>query len=153
MKTILAPVDFSPVTGRVGDTAVALARSLRGRVVLLHIVPPPVITSEYGVMLEDIGALTKAAESASARLLARLRKKLAGPGVPVATVQLSGAPVPLILDQAARLKAAYVVIGSHGHNAFYDLLVGSTTHSVLLKAPCPVVVIHGPRKQPLRKRK
>ncbi len=152
MKTILAPVDFSPVTAHVADTAVALAAALRGRVVLLHIVPPPVITSEYGVMLEDIGALTKAAETAAARQLARLRKKLAAPDQPVETVQLSGVPVPHILDQAAKLKAAYVVIGSHGHNAFYDLLVGSTTHSVLLKAPCPVVVIHGARKRPARKR-
>ena len=151
MKTILAPVDFSPVTDQVCETAVALAKSLRGRVVLLHSVPPPVITSEYGVMLEDIGAMTKTAEKAAAVRLARLRKKLAARAVPVDTVQLLGGPVPHILEQAARLKAAFVVIGSHGHNAFYDLLVGSTTHSVLLKAPCPVVVIHAIRKKAARK--
>jgi len=30
-------------------------------------------------------------------------------------------------------------MGTHGHGAIYDLLVGSTTHGVLEKAPCPVL--------------
>jgi len=153
MKTILAPVDFSPVTERVVETALALARSLRGRVVLLHVVPPPVVTSEYGVLLEDLATLTKTAETAAAKLLARLRRRRSARAVPIDTIQRSGGPVAHILKEAAELKAAYVVIGSHGHNAFYDLLVGSTTHSILLKAPCPVVVIHAAWKKAGRKRK
>jgi nucleotide-binding universal stress UspA family protein len=32
-------------------------------------------------------------------------------------------------------------MGSHGHTAFYDLLVGSTTQGVLKKAPCPVLIV------------
>jgi nucleotide-binding universal stress UspA family protein len=57
------------------------------------------------------------------------------------TVQRTGAPVPAILAKAASSRAAYVVMGSHGHGAIYDLLVGSTTHGVLMKAPCPVMVV------------
>jgi nucleotide-binding universal stress UspA family protein len=53
--------------------------------------------------------------------------------------------VRTILDQAARVSADYVVMGSHGHTALYDLLVGSTTHGVLLRAPCPVVITPGPK--------
>jgi nucleotide-binding universal stress UspA family protein len=103
-------------------------------------------------MMEDISALAKSAETAAAGQLARLRKKLAAEAVPVDTLQRFGGPVAHILGEAAGLKAAYVVIGSHGHNAFYDLLVGSTTHSVLLKAPCPVVVIHAAKKKAGRKK-
>jgi len=33
------------------------------------------------------------------------------------------------------------VVGSHGHGAFYDLLVGSTTHGLLLRASCPVLIV------------
>jgi nucleotide-binding universal stress UspA family protein len=33
------------------------------------------------------------------------------------------------------------VMGSHGHTALYDLLVGSTTHGVLMRAQCPVVIV------------
>jgi nucleotide-binding universal stress UspA family protein len=44
------------------------------------------------------------------------------------------------------------VMGSHGHTAFYDLLVGSTTHAVLKRAKCPVVIVP-PRAQPEPKRR
>jgi nucleotide-binding universal stress UspA family protein len=152
MKTILVPVDFTAITARVCETAVALAKSLRGRVVLLHCVPPPVITGEYGVLMEDIATLAAAGKKAAAIQLARLRKKLADESLPVETVELFGPPVPNIVEQASALKAAYIVIGSHDHSSFYDLLVGSTTRGVLLKAGCPVVVIHAEKKTPAPKK-
>ena len=49
-----------------------------------------------------------------------------------------------ILEEARNLSAAFIVIGSHGHGAVYELLAGSTTHGVLHRAPCPVVVAQQP---------
>ena len=72
MKTILAPVDFSPATERVCSAAADLAKGVRGHVVLLHSVPPPIITTEFAPMVEDIAAITAANEKAAARRLARL---------------------------------------------------------------------------------
>jgi nucleotide-binding universal stress UspA family protein len=68
--------------------------------------------------------------------------------VAVSARQVDGHPSAQILDQARRLRADYIVLGSHGHNAIYDLLVGSTAHTVLQKAPCPVVIVPpAPRKK------
>jgi nucleotide-binding universal stress UspA family protein len=55
--------------------------------------------------------------------------------------QVTGQAVSVILARAAALKADYIVLGSHGHGAVFDLLVGSTTQGVLRKAPCPVLVV------------
>jgi universal stress protein A len=44
------------------------------------------------------------------------------------------------------------VLGSHGHTAFYDLLVGSTAAGVLKHAPCPVVVVPPPAPRKARKK-
>jgi nucleotide-binding universal stress UspA family protein len=66
---------------------------------------------------------------------------LKGDFVSVECIQVVGAPVPNILDQAEKYVADYIVMGSHGHTAFYDLLVGSTTHGVLMRAKCPVVIV------------
>ena len=160
MKTILAPVDFSAVTTRVCATAAELARALAGRVVLLHSVPQPVVISEYGVMVDDLVAMDRAAHAAAAKQLSRLRQRLGS--VASESLLCTGAPVPHIVAEAIRLEADYLVIGSHGHTTFYDLLVGSTTHGVLMKAGCPVVIVHAaPGRQPgsaipasaLRKRK
>ena len=77
--------------------------------------------------------------------LAEIESKLKAAQVPVETVQLNGPPIRLIVEQAKELGASYIVMGSHGHTALYDLLVGSTTHGVLMRASCPVVITPGPK--------
>ncbi len=144
MKTILAPVDFSAASEVVLAQAIELARALGGRVVLLTVIQPPVITNEYAALMENLAEVMAAGERNAARRLAELETRVRAAQVPVETLQLNGAPVRQILDQAARVAADYVVMGSHGHTALYDLLVGSTTHGVLLRAPCPVVITPGP---------
>lgn len=46
-----------------------------------------------------------------------------------------------LLAEQGRLAADAIVLGSHGHGALYDLLVGSVAEGVLRRAPCPVVVV------------
>jgi nucleotide-binding universal stress UspA family protein len=60
------------------------------------------------------------------------------------TVHVVGSPVPEIIEQAKTCAADYIVIGSHGHTAFYDLLVGSTANGVLKRAKCPVLIVPPP---------
>ncbi|MCR6657642.1 MAG: universal stress protein [Opitutus sp.] len=151
MKTILTPIDFSGITEPVVSQAGALARALDGRVVLLHIMQPPVITSEYSPFIENLGEIVTVGEKAAAKRLEQLQKKLEADGLETDTLQFTGAPVPTILKQAEKLNADYLVMGSHGHTAFYDLLVGSTTHGVLLKAPCPVVIVPALKQKKARK--
>jgi nucleotide-binding universal stress UspA family protein len=147
MKTILAPVDFSGVTEAVVAEASALARTFGARVILLNAMQPPVITSEYAPFLENIGEIVSVGEKAAAKHLGQLQERIQAAGVSAETVQYTGAPVRFILKQAEEVKADYIVMGSHGHTAFYDLLVGSTTHGVLNKSPCPVVVVPDRRRQ------
>jgi nucleotide-binding universal stress UspA family protein len=141
MKTILAPIDFSGATDAVVEEAAALARAFSGRVVLLTIIQPPVIAHEYAAVMENLAEITAAGEKQAARKLAELEHKLQVDLVATESVQLLGAPIALIVEQAKKLEADYIVMGSHGHTALYDLLVGSTTHGVLMRAPCPVVIV------------
>ena len=144
MKTILVPVDFSRVTDAVVNEAAALARALPARVVLLTVIQPPVIISEYGPLLGDVVQITAAGEKHATKQLARLEEQLGAAFVEAEAIQLNGSPIRLIVDQAKKLEADYIVMGSHGHTALYDLLVGSTTHGVLMRAKCPVVIVPSP---------
>ena len=67
------------------------------------------------------------------------------------SVQFVGSPIPLIAEMAATLEVDYIVMGSHGHTALYDLLVGSTTHGVLLRAKCPVIIVPAVKKSAARR--
>lgn len=154
MKTVLAPVDLSAVTVRVLRMACELAETGRGRVVVLHVVqPPPVIMSDaYAFDAGQMAALLATAERVAARKLAAFARACRKRVPEVETDQRTGQPVAVILDRAAALKADYIVLGSHGHGAVYDLLMGSTTQGVLRKARCPVLVVPAVAEKRGRKR-
>lgn len=143
MKTILVPLDLSPMAVQVCDAACELARLIGARPILLHIVqPPPVMLSDvYAFDSSQLSEMSTAAGKSAGHKLRALSRHCAKHGVQVTTVQRTGMPVAAILARAASTKARYIVMGSHGHGAMYDLLVGSTTHGVLKKAPCPVLVV------------
>lgn len=146
MKTILAPVDFSSATRGVLVVAQDLARMTGGQIVLLHAVQQPVITTDYGLTAEVLQETMAANQGAARSQIEHLEKTLLDKGVLVETRLVSGYAAGNIVEQAGELRAAYIVLGSHGHTAFYDLLVGSTTHAVLKTAPCPVVIVPPDRK-------
>lgn len=141
MKTILVPVDFSDATRAVIVESAVLAKALSARVVLFAVVQPPAVIAEYGALVENIAELTEAGEKSAEKQLARLAAPLERRGISVTVRHEVGAPVTLIVEQAKAIRADYVVMGSHGHTAFFDLLVGSTTHGVLRRSPCPVVIV------------
>lgn len=142
MKTLLVPIDFSDVTPRVLERATELARALGGRLVVLHVIQPPVnLSSSDPILIENTARITAAAEKAADKNLERLEKGLKADLADVEVVRLTGAPVARILEQAALRSADFIVLGSHGHTAVYDLLVGSTAHGVLKKAACPVIIV------------
>lgn len=154
MKTILAPVDFSKISEFVVTEAAALARALDGRVVLLTVVQPPLVITEYAAMM-NVAEITAAGAKMAARELDRLEDQLKNQFIKTESVQATGAPIAHIIEQAGKFEADYIVMGSHGHTAIYDLLVGSTTHGVLMRARCPVVIVPAtkPAPQPDRRRR
>lgn len=141
MKTILVSVDFSAATRAVVDTAVELTAGSPGRIILHHTQVPPVISTEYGLGVELLQETLALNEKSARRQLAHLESDLAGRGLAVTTALSHGHPATQILAHAEMHHADLIVLGSHGHTAFYELLVGSTTHDVLKKAKCPVVIV------------
>ena len=153
MKTILTPVDFSPATRDVIQAAVSLASPLGAHVLLLHCLQPPLVTTDYGIGIEVLQETLALNEKTAIRQLEHLKKSLTLKGLVADTLLINGQAAPNIIEQAVALGADYILLGSHGHTAFYDLLVGSTTHAVLKKAPCPVIVVPvAIKKKPARKR-
>lgn len=148
MKTILVPVDFSRGSRRVMTEARQLARVVGARLVLLHAVPPPpVIATDVAPLAAPALLVMDDAQDAAGRELRKLQRRLTTREVPVEIICANGFPATQIIAHARKLAADYIVIGSHGHTAFFDVVVGSTTRGVLKRAMCPVVVVPSPRKK------
>jgi nucleotide-binding universal stress UspA family protein len=85
------------------------------------------------------------AKAQALKKLAELKRRLDAKGISCTTKFTQGNAVVAIVDEAHNLPASFIVMGSHGHGAIYELLAGSTTHGVLHRATCPVVVLPSPR--------
>ena len=150
MKTFVVPIDFSAVTDHVVETAVSLAHALDGKIVLVHVIQPPVVTSEYGLPVEALQEAITVSEQAAVKHLARLEAHVGKSNVTVSTALRHGPPVVGILEEADKAQADFIVMGSHGHGKLYDLLVGSTATGVLKRARCAVVILP-PEAKPKQK--
>jgi nucleotide-binding universal stress UspA family protein len=147
METVLAAVDFSHATAAVVEEAVRIARIREGRIVLLHVVNPPFVSGSPEALYAELVPLTESMRKSGIRELAKWKQVVEERAIAVRTVNVEGFPALEILRQAEKLGADYIVVGSHGHTSFYDLLIGSTTSGILRKAKCPVVVI--PSQKPV----
>lgn len=146
MHTILAPIDFSDVTGDVLQEATDLARAFSGTVVLLHVIPP------YGYPIEfyaDAGFVPPLSRTDSLqeeiaqcrRRMERLVEPFRSDDVTIEIRVEEGEPVTATLDVLHNVHADTIVMGSHGHGALYHLLLGGVAERVLHKAECPVLIV------------
>jgi nucleotide-binding universal stress UspA family protein len=141
MKTILVPLDFSSSTKEVLQTATTLAQALDASLMLLHVWQAPAIAGDPLLAAAEIAAVQKSAEEFGQTQLDRTCEQLTKQGLTVKQNLRTGLASAVILDQARALHADLVVMGSHGHTALYDLLLGGTAHAVLKHSPCPVVIV------------
>ena len=153
MRIILTPVDFSEASPRVVEVAAGLARALHSRVVLLHVVRVPPLLTGLDVEVKNVAEMTLALEQAAERKLSELQRALEEKSVETQILRLTGHAAAEIIEQAQKLSADHIVIGSHGHTAFYDLTLGSTTSAVIMGSACPVIVVPPMKKHAEQKPK
>jgi nucleotide-binding universal stress UspA family protein len=138
VHTILYPTDFSEPSGFAFPVACALARDYNARLLMLHVVPPPIVVYAGGVMTADPGPTVPEMEN-------QLREMAAGAShVRVDCQVMEGDPVDMILRAAKEIHSDVIVMGTHGRTALSRLVMGSVAEAVLRKAPCPVLTIRGP---------
>ncbi|HZP58762.1 MAG TPA: universal stress protein [Opitutaceae bacterium] len=141
MKTILVPLDFSGASAGILQTAASLAQALQARLVLLHVLQPIVAAGDPLLDAAQIAATQVASDQRARTELGRAREEFRREGLTVEEELHDGAAAATILERARALPAELIVMGSHGHTALYDLLLGSTSHAVVKNSPCPVVIV------------
>ena len=141
MKTIVALIDFSDATFKVLKQAHAHALAFKSRVIIMHVVPPEPVVVDFGVAPTVMHPPSEEAVKADQARLLELQESLTKHGVDASTRQLESANLETVLAECAGLEADLIIVGSHGHGALYNLLVGSVTADVLKHAKCPVLVV------------
>jgi nucleotide-binding universal stress UspA family protein len=139
IQRILVPVVLTDTSRHVMHQAAWLARRFHAETILLHVVPP---LSYPAGALESGDEIT--ARDLHARIVQRAQMDLdrALPpefdGIAVTRVLLRGDPAQEIVKTARDRSADLIVMSTHGHGAFYRMLLGSDTAKVLHESHCPV---------------
>jgi nucleotide-binding universal stress UspA family protein len=152
-KTILVPVDLSGATVQICRAARDLAEAINARVLLLHAVETdPLASAYYALSTFEVATLAGNARRRAAERLQALGRWFKRRVLDTKIILHAGAAVPTIQRLAKQARPTYIVVGTHGHSAAYEMLVGSVAHALLRKAPCPVLVvpITAPRLRPAK---
>jgi nucleotide-binding universal stress UspA family protein len=153
MRTIMAAVDFSDATPAVVDAAANLARAFGGRLILLHVSRVPPRSPHYATQMANLVLAQNMIDAGADRQLERIRCDLERRGICVQAVRLIGDRKAKIAEEAGRLDADYIVMGSHGHTALHDVVLGSTTGAVIRRANRCVMVVPARPKRMARPRR
>ena len=70
-----------------------------------------------------------------------MAQQLRDKGCEATGLLVQGPTVDTILGQAEKLEADLIVVGSHGHGAVFDMLVGSISADVIRRSTIPVLVV------------
>jgi nucleotide-binding universal stress UspA family protein len=145
-QRILVPVDGSPTAQKGLDEAIALAKLTGGQLRLLYVVDELMFVSsiqEYSTYSADMARLLKDAGTEILRVCAERAR--AG-GVQAETVlidSVSGRVADVIVEQAGKLLADLIVLGTHGRRGLRRFALGSDAEQVVRMAPVPVLLIRG----------
>jgi nucleotide-binding universal stress UspA family protein len=138
MKLIVHATDGSPEAAEALDLAMELAHDTGAKlaIVSVHVVPiggkglaPPISEVEQPRGAEHLA--TGAAERARAA------------GLDAKPYVLTGEPAKEITRLAEELDADLIVVGSRGHGAIANALIGSVSRAVLHESRRPVLVVRG----------
>jgi nucleotide-binding universal stress UspA family protein len=102
-----------------------------------------VSVEEIGHMpeLEEAGEEPGTAASRFHKVLGRARAMAEESHLKLHTHVVAGHPVKDVIELATELKVDLLVVGSSGHSALYDRMIGSRAQKILHHAPCPVLVV------------
>ena len=147
MNSVLVGVDFSPVHEMAVKTAAGLAKALNAELVLIHVASaePDFVGYEPGpeVVRESVAHVMRAHH----RKLQEVESHLRNEGLKVRALMIQGGIADKLIEEAKKIGAEWMVLGSHGHGALHHALLGSVSHSVVKHAPCPVVIVPSPKPQ------
>ena len=138
--SLLVAVDFSAVADDQLEIVSRLARPNR-EIYLLHVAEPDptFIGMEAGPdeVRHQVAEEFKREHDQIHEFADRLREQ----GHEVNALLVQGPTVQTILEQAERLEAEVIVVGSHGRGKLFDLVVGSVSAGVIRKSHVPVLVV------------
>lgn len=156
LKKVLIALDYDPSAKKVAEKGYSLAKSMNAEVVLFHVTSEfgYYSTTEYSPLIGFVGfsndvftekITTEGITHAAKYFLDKIKHHLGDENIQIMVEE--GTLSETILKAAKHIHADVLVMGSHSKRWLEQLLMGSTTETVLHASTIPLCII------PTKKRK
>ena len=143
-STILVAVDGSESSDKVYDMAAQLAKLTNGKLIIVHVVVPP-LPLGGGLFYPDVSGIDKIRidlEETGRRILQNYSEKSTNEyKIAVETILTQGYPPDAIIREADAKGAGLIVVGSRGFSGAKQFFIGSVPNSVLHHSSIPVLLV------------
>ena len=140
---ILVAMDFSPSSKAALRSAVMLSKRFEAEVFLVHAHEP--LGSSRPAHVHNKELSSQRADQQFKQAVSALQADQ----FVTDRIFVPGNPIEVILDQAKRVVADLIVMGTHGRRGLQRLVLGSVAESVVRRAGCPVLVVKAKRRRNL----
>ena len=150
MKKVLIAVNYDPTAQKVAETGYFLAKTMRAKVILLHVIADSTYYSstdhvtimgfaghmEKGsLQLDSVDGLKKTAQ----QFLDKTKQHLGGRSIQ--TLVKEGEYADAILTAAKDVLADIIVMGSHSRKRSEKIVMGSVTEKVVSMTTLPMFIV------------
>ena len=154
MKFIVS-IDFSDITPQVLKHSVSLAGAMSAEVILLHVAEPNPDHIAYDYDPAAITAIDPAEIRANIaqkfhkehQTIQQYAEDFRQQGIQCKALMVQGLTVDMLLKEAEKLGADFIVAGSHGKGVISKILLGSTSTELIKKTKVPVYLVPSDRTQ------
>jgi nucleotide-binding universal stress UspA family protein len=146
-KSILVPLDGSPLAEQIIPLALEIAHAARSklRLVLVHQSPPPPMDPQSAQLYVSIDlAVRKREREYLTALRLRLHKSS---GLRISAVTIDGSVGPTLVKYVKEIGAELVMMSTHGHGGLRVAWLGSVADYVIRSLNIPVLVVRSHETQ------
>jgi len=144
LTTIIAGCDLSAPSDHAVERAIGIAELHRAKLVLVHAQPADAPIAEVdNTILAQLGEVSAAIRAEEALRLADKLAEIQALGLGASVISRIGPPDEVLAAAAHDEAADLIVVGTHGHTGISRFLLGSVATTIIRRAPCDVLVVHG----------
>ncbi|MBZ4659398.1 MAG: UspA domain protein [Desulfacinum sp.] len=146
LEKILVPVDFSEYSQKAVRYGVEIAKDRKASLTLLHVINQRIIDAVHELSVKGykgdfVEVMRKMVSEREAELQQMVPQDWRE-GIPELGFEIrKGRPSEEVIKYAKEHGMDLIVVGTHGRSALASALLGSVANTVVLRAPCPVLVV------------
>ncbi len=146
---IIAAIDFSDITPHILEQTTTLAKALNAELFLIHVAEPNPdhIAYDYDPATVYTVDSAEVRDSIAARFhqehknLQEYAKDMREQGINCTALMIQGITVELLLKEAVRLEADFIVAGTHGKGLLSQILLGSISKQLIKQTTIPIHLV------------